>query len=130
MNIVVIGAGAMGASYGGLLASTGESVRLVDTWPEHVHSIQHHGLRLTGVRGDHRIDVSAVTQCPDAAWADLAIVFVDSNATDAAARTAAEARGRRPAGAGRRGHHGQDLGQVRSQRLHQRDLRHDGTAPG
>ncbi len=90
MKIVVIGAGAMGSSYGGLLASSGQSLSLVDTWTEHVQSIQRHGLKLTGARGDHRIEVAAMTQCPDEAWADLAIIFVDSNATEAAARTAAD----------------------------------------
>jgi 2-dehydropantoate 2-reductase len=89
MRITVVGAGAMGGSYGGLLASAGHEVSLIDTWEAHVDAINRAGLRLDGVLGEHRVRVPAATGAIGEG-ADLAIVFVDANNTAAAAATAAE----------------------------------------
>jgi len=89
MRIVVIGAGAMGASYGGLLALRGHEVSLIDTWPAHVDAINRGGLRLSGVRGEHTIEVRAATGPEGIGPADLVICFVDSNHTEEAAAVAA-----------------------------------------
>ena len=90
MKITVVGAGAMGGSYGGLLAVAGHEVQLIDAWPAHVEAINREGLRVDGVRGEHRLRVPASTG-PTGAGADVAIVFVDANNTAAAAETAARA---------------------------------------
>ena len=87
MKITVIGAGAMGGSYGGLLAMAGHEVSLLDTWAAHVDAINRDGLRVDGVRGDHRVPAAASTG-PIGDGAELAIVFVDANNTAAAAETA------------------------------------------
>jgi 2-dehydropantoate 2-reductase len=87
MKITVIGAGAMGGSYGGLLAVAGHEVSLIDAWAVHVDAINRAGLRVDGVRGDHRVQVAASTD-PIGDGAELAIVFVDANNTAAAAETA------------------------------------------
>ena len=39
-KIVVVGAGAMGGLFGGLLAEGGLDVTLVDAWPEHIAAIK------------------------------------------------------------------------------------------
>lgn len=88
MRITVIGAGAMGGSYGGLLARAGHEVDLIDAWQDHVDAINRDGLRVDGVRGDHRIRLKAATG-PDGQGAAVAIVFADANNTTAAAETAA-----------------------------------------
>ncbi len=88
MKIVVIGAGAMGGSYGGLLALAGHDVALIDTWSAHVDVINTKGLRVEGVLGDHCVRLPATTSPPNDQTADVAIVFVDSNNTEAAAETA------------------------------------------
>jgi 2-dehydropantoate 2-reductase len=88
MKITVVGAGAMGASYGGHLARSGHEVTLVDTWQDHVDAINRDGLRLAGVLGDHRVRVPAHTEA-DGGGADLAIVFVDANNTAKAAQSLA-----------------------------------------
>ena len=93
MRIAVVGAGAMGGSHGGLLAAAGEDVGLVDVWSEHVEAIRRAGLRISGVFGDHVLHLPAAVcpedlDPPDGGWADVAIVFSDSNATRDAARTA------------------------------------------
>jgi 2-dehydropantoate 2-reductase len=89
MRITVVGAGAMGGSYGGLLASAGHEVSLIDTWEAHVDAINRAGLRVDGILGEHRVRVPAATG-PIGDRAALAIVFVDANNTAAAAATAAE----------------------------------------
>jgi 2-dehydropantoate 2-reductase len=89
MQIVVVGAGAMGGSYGGLLALRGHQVTLIDQWQEHVDRINRDGLRLNGVRGEHTIRVPAATGPDGVGPAECVICFVDSNHTAEAARTAA-----------------------------------------
>ena len=91
MRIVVVGAGAMGGSYGGLLARSGHEVALLDTWQEHVEAINRDGLRLEGARGQHTIDLPAATDAAGLHGFELAIVFVDSNHTEQAAQSAAQA---------------------------------------
>lgn len=88
MRICVIGAGALGASYGGRLAASGADITLVDRWPEHVAAIARDGLRLDGVLGDHVVRLPAVTDPAGLSAFDLAILTVDTNATAAAAETA------------------------------------------
>lgn len=89
MKITVVGAGAMGASYGGHLARSGHDVTLVDTWQEHVDAINREGLQLSGVLGDHRMHLPATTEAKGGD-ADVAIVFVDTNNTASAAQILAE----------------------------------------
>ncbi len=89
MDITVVGAGAMGGSYGGLLAAAGNRVRLIDTWQDHVDAINRDGLRVDGAHGEHRLRLPAATQ-PDAnEAADIVLLFTDTNGTAAAARTIA-----------------------------------------
>jgi 2-dehydropantoate 2-reductase len=87
MRITVVGAGAMGGSYGGLLAVAGHEVRLIDAWQAHVDAVNRDGLRVDGARGEHRVHVAASAD-PIGDSAELAIVFVDANNTAAAAETA------------------------------------------
>src|SRR5918996_5087900 len=87
MKITVIGAGAMGGTYGGLLAVAGHEVHLIDAWQAHVDAINRDGLRLDGALGEHRVRVPA-SSAPISERADMVIVFVDSNNTGAAAETA------------------------------------------
>lgn len=88
MKIVVIGAGAMGSVYGGLLARAGSDVTLVDLRADHVAAINANGLKLDGVCGELLVRVLAVVEMPAAGVFDAAIIFVDANSTRAAAATA------------------------------------------
>jgi 2-dehydropantoate 2-reductase len=90
MRITVIGAGAMGSTYGGLLRRAGYDVTLVDVWPEHLAAINRDGLHLSGISGDQRIAIPAVRE-PEAGSADVAFVQVNTYDTEAAAQTAARA---------------------------------------
>lgn len=88
MRICVIGAGALGASYGGRLALAGVEVTLVDPWAAHVAAINADGLDLDGVPGRQTVRVPAVTDPSQLPPCDLAIITVDTNHTAAAAETA------------------------------------------
>ena len=89
MKICVIGAGAMGGTFGGRLCNAGYDVHFVDTWPEHVRAINQDGFHLDGVPGD--LVLKAPAYMPDGTLpedCDLALINVDSNNTARAAETA------------------------------------------
>ncbi|CAB3895727.1 ketopantoate reductase family protein [Achromobacter piechaudii] len=87
MNIAMLGAGAMGCLFGGLLSESGQRVTLLDIDDAQLDAIRSHGLRLETDRGDRRIHgMSALRpeQCREAP--DLLILFTKSLHTDAALR--------------------------------------------
>ena len=88
MRIAVVGAGAMGSIFGGLLAEAGEDVTLVDVWRAHVDAINSRGLRMKGISGDRTVWVRATTYPHAEAAVDLILVFVKSYDTLQAARDA------------------------------------------
>ena len=88
MRIYVIGAGAMGGFYGGLLKRAGYDVSFIDVREDHIALIKRDGLKVDGVRGSHVIKIPAYTEYAGLPAADMAIVFTDSNATREAAATA------------------------------------------
>lgn len=90
MKICIIGSGAMGASFGGLLKESGQDVTLYDTWAEHVASITKNGLLLDGVFGKKTIPIAATTAVPEGLGADVAMIWTDSNNTRVAAQIAAK----------------------------------------
>ena len=90
MNIAMLGAGAMGCLFGGLLAESGRQVTLLDIDDAHLEAIRRSGLRLETDQGDRRIHGMTVArpehhrQPPD-----LLILFTKSLHTDAALRSVA-----------------------------------------
>jgi 2-dehydropantoate 2-reductase len=44
MKIAIVGVGAMGSVYAGLLASAGHEVWAIDQWGEHIDAIRRNGL--------------------------------------------------------------------------------------
>jgi 2-dehydropantoate 2-reductase len=88
MKIAVMGAGAMGSLFGGLLADAGEDVTLIDVWKEHVDAINARGLRIMGISGDRTIEVNSTTDPGKVGPVDLVIIFVKSYDTAEAARDA------------------------------------------
>lgn len=90
MNIAMLGAGAMGCLFGGLLAESVRQVTLLDIDDAHLEAIRRSGLRLETDQGDRRIHGMTVArpehhrQPPD-----LLILFTKSLHTDAALRSVA-----------------------------------------
>lgn len=58
-EVVVVGAGAMGCLFGGLLARSGRRVLLTDREKERVEAVRRDGIALSGVTGEHVIPVEA-----------------------------------------------------------------------
>jgi 2-dehydropantoate 2-reductase len=87
-RITVVGAGAMGGLFGGLLAEGGLDVTLVDAWPEHIAAIKANGLRIVGVGGDRAIKVKATTDSSEIRTADVVLFQCKAFANEAAAKSA------------------------------------------
>jgi 2-dehydropantoate 2-reductase len=86
-RITVVGAGAMGGLFGGLLAEGGLDVTLVDAWPEHIAAIKANGLRIVGVGGDRAIKVKATTDASEVRTADVVLFQCKAFANEAAAKS-------------------------------------------
>ena len=87
MRIVIIGAGAMGSLFGGLLSPVAQ-VNLVDPWQEHVEVIRRDGLCLVEGGEDKILRLSATSDPADVGSADLAIIFLKSHQTEWGAQIA------------------------------------------
>src|SRR5437762_903300 len=85
-RVVVVGAGAMGGLFGGLLAEGGLDVTLVDAWPEHVAAIQAAGIRIVGVGGERAIRVTATADAATVRAADVVLFQCKAFANPDAAR--------------------------------------------
>jgi 2-dehydropantoate 2-reductase len=83
MNITVMGAGAVGCYYGGMLARAGHAVTLVAR-PQHVEAIARDGLRMETVNFDERVRLAATSDPAGVAGADLVLFSVKSTDTEAA----------------------------------------------
>jgi 2-dehydropantoate 2-reductase len=88
MKIAVVGCGAMGSVYAGLLGAAGHEVWAVDSWREHVDAIRTDGLRVEGASGDRTVHVNATTSAADAGVCDLVIIATKARDVEAAARGA------------------------------------------
>lgn len=88
MRIAIIGTGAMGSVYAGLLADAGHDVWAVDAWPEHVEAMRATGLRVEGASGDRVVKLNATADASDVAHAELVIIATKAAAVEDAARSA------------------------------------------
>jgi 2-dehydropantoate 2-reductase len=64
MRIAIVGCGAMGSVYAGLLADGGNEVWAVDTWGEHVAAMNESGLRVQGASGDRTVRLAGAVASP------------------------------------------------------------------
>jgi 2-dehydropantoate 2-reductase len=76
-NIVVLGAGAVGCYFGGMLARAGHKVTLVAR-AEHVDAIAQHGLHMDCQSFQEYVAISASTELAVVAQADLILLCVKS----------------------------------------------------
>jgi len=88
MKIAILGCGAMGSVYAGLLASAGHEVWAVDTWRDHVEAMRAKGLHLEGASGDRTVKVNATMTASDAGVCDLVIIATKARDVETAARAA------------------------------------------
>ncbi len=88
MRIVIIGAGAMGGTYGALMARGGADVTLIDSWAEHVAEVRANGLHLDDVGGLVHIEMPIHETLDRPGEYDVAFVQTDTNNRGDAAVTA------------------------------------------
>lgn len=86
-HVAVLGAGAMGSLFGGLLAEGGLEVTLIDPWKEHIECIDRDGLKMVGFGGDRVIPIGATTNAADVKSADIVFVQCKANFNAAAAQS-------------------------------------------
>ena len=77
MKILIVGAGAVGGYFGGLLAKGGEDVTFIAKG-KHLKTIQEKGLSVKSINGDFNIKVKAIERPVDTEKYDLIIFAVKS----------------------------------------------------
>ena len=83
MKIAIVGTGAMGSVYAGLLAKAGHEVWAIDTWQEHIDTIATSGLSVSGASGSYVIDSLHVGHSPrDAGACDVWVIATKASAVD------------------------------------------------
>lgn len=87
MKIAIIGTGAMGSVYAGLLGDAGNEAWAIDTWREHIDTIRVNGLRVEGASGDRIVKVNAATDAREAGVVDLVIIATKAMHVEAAAQS-------------------------------------------
>lgn len=92
MKVAIVGCGAMGSVYAGLLAGAGNEVLVVDGWRAHVEAINAKGLRLEGASGDRTVQLCAHVDAPDEK-VDLVIVAAKAVQVTGAAQNAVKLMG-------------------------------------
>ena len=85
MKIAVVGTGAMGSVYAGLLASAGNEVWAIDTWNEHIDAIRARGLRVEGASGDRTVQIDATTDTSEPGPCNLVIIATKADGVASAA---------------------------------------------
>ena len=94
MKIAIIGVGAMGSIYAGMLSEAGHEVWAIDPWAAHVAAINADGLRLSGASGNRvintlraSVDISQVGRC------DICVIATKASGVAAAAKAIASVIG-------------------------------------
>jgi 2-dehydropantoate 2-reductase len=88
MKITIIGSGAMGCLFGGLLTEHGQDVQLFDVRTEQVRALNENGLRLCRDGSERVIRVRASANPTEIKGTNLALIFVKHTQTRAAAQIA------------------------------------------
>ncbi len=86
-DIVVVGAGGMGALFGAILQDGGLSVTLVDTHRNHVETIRSDGLAIEGFGGDRTVAIAATTNASEIESADVILFQCKAHGTRAGAQS-------------------------------------------
>jgi 2-dehydropantoate 2-reductase len=86
MKIAIVGTGAMGSVYAGLLGKAGHEVWAIDIWQEHIDAIAGSGLAVSGASGSYVVDNLHVGYAPaDAGTCDVWVIATKAADVDAVA---------------------------------------------
>ena len=83
LKVAVMGAGAVGCYFGGMLARAGHDVTLIAR-PQHVEAIERDGLRMETKTFDEHVRLKASSEASAAQGADVVLFCVKSTDTEAA----------------------------------------------
>ena len=86
-SVVIVGGGAMGGLFAGLLSEGGLDVTIVDVSAPHVEAINRNGLKIVGFGGDRAIPVKATTDAGTVKSADVVLFQCKAFANEAAAKS-------------------------------------------
>jgi 2-dehydropantoate 2-reductase len=86
-DIAVVGAGAMGALFGSILAENGLDVALIDINEEHVDAMRSEGLKIEGYGGDRTLRMAATSNPNELESANLLLFQCKGYGTRDAARS-------------------------------------------
>lgn len=89
MRIAIVGAGAMGSVYAGILGAAGNEVWAVDVWDEHVEAIRARGLTVEGASGRRTVRIQATSDPAEAGLCDLVVIATKAFDVERAAQAAA-----------------------------------------
>lgn len=85
MKVAVMGAGAVGGYFGGLLAKSGAEITLIARG-KHLEAMRKEGLRIKSYGGDFRVDVRAASDPKEVGPVELIIFTVKAYDTEEAIR--------------------------------------------
>lgn len=90
-KVAVVGCGAMGSVYAGLMQQAGHEVHGVSLWEDHVDAVNAHGLRVHGASGDAVVRLSSMSTTTEGiGLCDLVVVATKAfDVTTAAAASRA-----------------------------------------
>jgi 2-dehydropantoate 2-reductase len=89
MKVAIVGCGAMGSVYAGLLAAAGHEVWAVDTWEDHMSAIREAGLRVAGASGDRTVALAGAVATPAEVGGPVDVVILATKVPQAAEAAAA-----------------------------------------
>lgn len=81
-KIAIIGAGAMGSVYAGLMQDAGHEVHGVCKWADHVEAVNARGLRVTGASGDRTVRLSTMSENVDPHLGSMDLVILATKSFD------------------------------------------------
>ncbi|WP_067139173.1 2-dehydropantoate 2-reductase [Oceanivirga salmonicida] len=82
MEIVIAGAGAMGATYGAMLKKSGNNVIFLDEWQDNVDTINNSGVKFINLSKEEKLEIKAYKPVEYKKIPDLIIVFTKSMQLD------------------------------------------------
>jgi 2-dehydropantoate 2-reductase len=88
VKVAVVGAGAMGSVYAGILGDAGNEVWAVDVWAEHVEAMRTRGLTVEGASGNRTVRVHATSDPGEAGVCDLVVIATKALQVESAAASA------------------------------------------
>jgi 2-dehydropantoate 2-reductase len=88
VKIAVVGAGAMGSVYAGILGDAGNEVWAVDVWTEHVDAIRESGLTVEGASGSRTVRIEAASDPEAVGVCDLVVIATKALHVETAAADA------------------------------------------